>query len=99
MSKSTKRERTLSYNRVVGALHLRVDGVETGYWLDALAHQMGAHVRCFRLAKIVPPADGADHYDVVVGPSGAQCECRGFLRWGRCKHVQALRVLIERGDV
>lgn len=40
----------------------------------------------YRLTK----ADGTS-YDVSVDGYGAACECLGFLRWGRCKHVRMLR--------
>src|SRR5947208_1441609 len=33
----------------------------------------------------------ADVYDVRIGrPAEYSCECLGFLRYGRCKHVQGL---------
>lgn len=37
-------------------------------------------------------------YHVRVGrPEDCECECLGWLRWGRCKHVSALLALIKRG--
>ncbi len=37
----------------------------------------------------------ANVYDVRVGnPAESSCECMGFLRHGRCKHVQGLAALI-----
>jgi hypothetical protein len=37
-------------------------------------------------------------YHVRVGdPADSTCECLGFLRWGRCKHVAGLRALIRLG--
>jgi hypothetical protein len=39
-------------------------------------------------------------YHVRVGaPDDSSCECMGFLRWGRCKHVAGLTALIERGQL
>jgi hypothetical protein len=36
-----------------------------------------------------------DLYHVRVGtPSESSCECLGFLRHGRCKHIQGLAALI-----
>lgn len=94
-----KKQRTLSYNRLVGALHVRRGGApEVGYWVDQWAHDLGAAVRAFRLTKIVRPADGEpDHYDVTISAEGDACECRGFLRWQHCKHADAMRFLIGRG--
>lgn len=35
-------------------------------------------------------------YHVRVGrPDDNSCECLGFLRWGRCKHVSGLKALIH----
>jgi len=37
-------------------------------------------------------------YHVRVGaPRDCSCECLGFLRWGRCKHVSGLQALIRQG--
>lgn len=35
-------------------------------------------------------------YHVRVGaPGDCSCECLGFLRWGRCKHILGLRAVIR----
>lgn len=40
----------------------------------------------------------ADVYDVRVGkPAECSCECLGYLRHGRCKHLQGLAALIGHG--
>jgi hypothetical protein len=95
-----KKPRTLSYNARVGALHIKQGSEEFGYWLDVLAHDYGPDARCFRLSKIIAPDDGGpDHYDVCFEGEGARCECKGFLRHSHCKHVDALRALLERGSL
>ena len=39
-------------------------------------------------------------YHVRVGdPADSSCECLGFLRWGRCRHVLGLRALIRQGEL
>jgi hypothetical protein len=39
-----------------------------------------------------------DLYHVRVGaPADASCECLGFLRWDKCKHIACLAALIEKG--
>lgn len=39
-------------------------------------------------------------YHVRVGaPRDASCECMGFLRWDRCKHVAGLGALLRKGAV
>jgi hypothetical protein len=37
-------------------------------------------------------------YHVRVGkPGDCECECLGWLRWGKCKHVAGLLALARRG--
>lgn len=39
-----------------------------------------------------------DLYHVRIGaPSECSCECLGFLRHGRCKHIQGLSALLGHG--
>src|SRR5947208_13144700 len=40
---------------------------------------------------------GTVYHVRIAAPSENSCECLGFLRWGRCKHVLGLRALIQRG--
>ncbi len=47
--------------------------------------------RAFALHRL----DLGDLYHVRIGePSECSCECLGFLRHGRCKHIQGLTALI-----
>ena len=40
----------------------------------------------------------ANLYDVHIGSSAdSSCECLGFLRHGKCKHIQGLSALIGHG--
>jgi hypothetical protein len=39
-------------------------------------------------------------YHVRVGTlEDTSCECMGFLRWDKCKHVAALAALIRKGEL
>jgi hypothetical protein len=51
------------------------------------------------IARDGPHADS--RYGVFVHRNGQDqlCECKGFARYGRCKHVDALRRLIEDGHL
>lgn len=58
------------------------------------------HGRLFRLDKATVGSDPtADGYDVLLGyrPSQDSCGCRGFRRWARCSHVEAMRHLTALG--
>src|SRR5438093_1223546 len=52
------------------------------YLLSRLPSDFG---EAFRLEKF--PPQGGEVYHVLLSGDGARsCECKGFLRWGRCKH-------------
>jgi hypothetical protein len=55
------KKRTLSYNALVGSLHVTQEGKEYGYWLDALSHDFGPSVRAYRVTKIAPKEGEPDH--------------------------------------
>jgi hypothetical protein len=38
----------------------------------------------------------AAEYDVLLDGERSTCECKGFLRWHRCKHVDGLTTLRQR---
>lgn len=38
-------------------------------------------------------------YDVLVDGRNSICECKGFNRWGHCKHVEALTALVAAGKL
>lgn len=95
-----KKQRRLFFNRAVGALIITVGegerAQEYGYWVDRLAHP-DASARAVRMTKFTATRrEGEpDSYDVVAIPSGAgSCECKGFLRWQHCKHLDALVTLL-----
>jgi hypothetical protein len=45
-------------------------------------------LKAFRLRKLT---GNRNSYQVRFTPRRVQCQCKGFLRWGRCKHVRMLR--------
>ena len=84
----------------IGVLWLKDAGQpEVGYWLTPMPSDFG---RCFELKKFV--ACGPEIYQVCVDTSASRgkadaCCCKGYLRWGKCKHVSALRALIALGKL
>ncbi len=65
------------------------------YYMDPLPSDFG---QAFRFQKVHPVAGEPDHYDVCLGlGKDHTCECLGFLKWGRCKHLRALLALREHG--
>ncbi len=76
----------------------------TGYWLEELRPAYRINGRCFRLTKFAS-TPGSDPegtvYDLIICPvhghGSHQCDCRGWLRWGHCRHVNALLSLVLAG--
>lgn len=62
------------------------------YWLVRL----NPHPDVARWAMRFQKLPDKEVYDVVCFPYGIECDCLGFLRWGRCKHIN---FLIEKGVV
>ncbi len=95
---ATKTQRTLTYNRLTGILHITDARGETGYYLDRIDC---SYAPAFRLTKIVTEGveAGAESYDVLLATEGGSCHCRGFLRYGRCRHVASLQCLLSRGSI
>jgi hypothetical protein len=42
---------------------------------------------------------GEEVYHVLLNGAESSCECKGHLRWGKCKHVSALARLLEMGRI
>ena len=60
----------------------------------------------FRVEKLDHLEPGEpDNYDIALDPDGItdpdggahSCECKGYLKWGHCKHIESLLALIEAG--
>lgn len=63
------------------------DEPQSDYWMDLIPTDFGTG---FRFRKIWDGHDFAEgSYDVLLDGSQSSCECKGFLRWGHCKHLQA----------
>lgn len=86
-------QRTMNYNRKVGALYLTVAGKEYGYWFD---RQGNGYYRLTAFVANQRPGE-AGHYD--LGLAARSCTCKGHKYHGKCKHADALAVLAARGDL
>jgi hypothetical protein len=87
-------------------LTLKIPGRKKGsvehfvYRIDRLTCELGGHA--FRLLRIETPRPETDSgiYDLHLAEDGqASCECKGYLRWHKCKHVDACRVLVTLGRI
>jgi hypothetical protein len=66
------------------------------YRLEALLADAG---RGFRLVKADRGDGPGEEYDVLLDGRDSSCECKGFLRWGHCKHLESLSALSNSGKV
>lgn len=64
--------------------------------------------QCYRLHKtrLESTPGEPDNYDCKIDTNPTdpknpvhECECRGFLRWGHCKHTASLAALIRAGKI
>ena len=85
--------RTLAYDATLGVLTLTVEGGETNYGLDELAHAYGPLVRLFRVWKF----GAGGPYAVTLAGGAAGCTCPGFTYRGGCRHADALAALAAAG--
>jgi hypothetical protein len=77
----------------VGVFCIEIDGKCQFYTFLEIRCEIGG--RGFAVHRL----GQGELYHVRVGvPEDTSCECMGFLRWGRCKHVASLAALIRKGE-
>src|SRR5947209_3562199 len=102
-TKKQPKQRTLSYNRLTGILHVADARGEKGYYVDRLDCDFVAGGAAYRLTKLLAKPGEPDHYDVVVSPEGDLCECLGHLKHAHrgvvCRHIASVRTLLQLGKL
>jgi hypothetical protein len=63
----------------------KIDGLS--YAVVPLLPDPAVASRAYRLRKL---SGEPGTYDVCLAEHGAECECKGFLRWRHCKHIRCL---------
>ena len=82
------------WSPVAGALTITIDGKATTYTVTEFP--LGLPGRGFQLATV----GGIESYGVECGPRQTTCECYDSLyRRRACKHIAAVRKLIELGRI
>lgn len=78
----------------VGVLRITAAGVTQFYTFHELPCEIGG--RGFAVHRL----GLGNLYHVRVGSvADTSCECLGYLRWGRCKHVLGLAALVRAGKL
>jgi hypothetical protein len=83
----------------VRAIRITSGGRSTGYYLKPATSDYG---RSYQLDKFGVDA-GSDSsersYNVLLDGQQATCTCKGYQRFGRCKHGDALKALFASGKL
>ncbi len=81
-----------------GLVNITEGGKLTSFLVWAIPSDFG---RAFRLEKFTTHRRGDDdaEYHVCLEGNGGTCECKGFLRWSHCRHVEALHALVNAGEL
>ena len=78
-----------------GLLELSTNRERCCYFIEPVASDTGL---AFTLEKLVK-ADRAPRYRVVLDGRRSSCDCPGCCQRGTCKHLIALRLLHQRGQL
>ena len=78
-----------------GVVQISVGKKSADYYCWPRPSDFGA---AFELEKF--GTQGGERYHVLLSEDGQHsCECKGFLRWGRCKHTDGLAALTRAGKL
>jgi hypothetical protein len=99
-----KPERTIRLTHPVeggyrGHVIITVGDESADYELQRFESPLGD---AFRMTKVFPDPDAEEFvYHVLLADDGcsSSCECLGFCRYGRCKHVEGLIALKAAGKL
>lgn len=82
-----------------GTLDIVEDGKPTCFWVRPIPHDFGQ--AAFLLEKYETQCRGEDDkaYNVLLAGQQSSCECLGHMRWGHCRHVEALQKLLDLGKL
>jgi len=78
-------------------LRIRVGRDEAVYTVQPTRSDIGGRAAHFvKQGPVDPCEDGSGHHDVLLDGADSYCDCKGFLRWGHCRHLYALEVALRR---
>ena len=73
-------------------LAITVQGKTTEYLVDRVVSDWG---RCYAVANLT----NGNHYSVMLEEDGRTCDCKGFCRWGHCRHADGILALVKAGRI
>lgn len=86
------------YEPIAGTLTIHTDRASADYLVTEFVP--GWDGRAFTLEKIDGGTDAEqESYSLFCARNGQDrtCECKGFVRWGNCKHLDAVLACITNG--
>jgi hypothetical protein len=78
-----------------GILHIRQEDRRDHYYLRMIPCDFG---HGFALTKLEGDCGTTYHVALDTTAGRHSCECKGFLRWGHCKHVEGLLAMAAAGQ-
>lgn len=89
--------RTLNWDAKAGTLVIKEGKLHDVYFVEEFYPAPGfGSGRAFELRKHVRTADRG-LYHVLAAGEASQCDCRGFVRHGHCRHAAAMVKLLALG--
>jgi hypothetical protein len=89
-------------DNLMGGVQITIGKVRHNYTILPIPSDFGVAFRLIK-SELVRQPEGfyelkdTARYDVLLNGEQSTCECKGFLKHHRCKHVEGLTVLLQRG--
>lgn len=83
------------------AIEIKVGKESAVYLIHPVESQLASGATGFEVEKLDAnlAADERYHVHLTQEPANCSCECKGFLRWSHCKHIDGLSVLTTTGRI
>jgi hypothetical protein len=76
-----------------GVARITEGGAVADYLVTAMPADGG---RAFEVFKLCTEESNPTYHFLLAADGKHSCECKGFLRWDRCRHVSGLLALLDR---
>jgi hypothetical protein len=78
-------------------LRVRVGRDEATYTVEPRKAPRGQAACYVKQGLVDVYEDGSGHHDVLLDGPMTTCDCKGFQRWGHCRHAWSLEIALRRG--
>jgi hypothetical protein len=87
----------MAFGGTFATLRLCVGKDEATYTVEPRKVPRGQAARYVKQGLVDVYEDGSGHHDVLLDGELTTCDCKGFQRWGRCRHCWSLEIALRRG--